>query len=128
MKQEIEQHLKRSEELIIVAEENLKNNHPADSINRSYYSMFHSATAVLLNLGIERSSHKGLIAAFGEHVVKKEIMEKKYHAHLRNAFEARIESDYMPFPDESNSSAQTTLQQARDFFVSCSKYLGKTKY
>jgi len=125
MKREIEQHLKRSEELIVVAEENLKNNHPADSISRSYYSMFHAVTAVLLKLGIERSSHKGLIAAFGEYVVKKGIMEKKYHAHLRNAFEARSESDYMPFPDESSSSAETTLQQAREFIASCSEFFGK---
>ncbi len=54
MKPEIAQHLKRSGELIEVAEENLRSHHPADSISRSYYAMFHTATADLKYLGFAR--------------------------------------------------------------------------
>lgn len=125
MKQEILQHLKRAEELIDVADENLKNHHPADSVSRSYYSMFHAATAVLMELGIERSSHKGLIAAFGESVIKKGFMDSRYHGHFRRAFEARSESDYMPVPSESAENAETILQQTREFAAACREFIEK---
>jgi len=54
MKAQVAQHLARAEELLQVARENLENNHPADSISRSYYSMLHAATGVLAELGVER--------------------------------------------------------------------------
>jgi len=48
VKAEVAKHLKRAEELLEVARENLENGHPADSVSRSYYAMFHAAAAVTL--------------------------------------------------------------------------------
>lgn len=119
MRQDVSQHLERAKELIQVADENLANNHPADSVSRSYYAMFHATTAVLLELGIERSSHKALISVFGESVVKKGLMDKRFHNYLRRAFEARSESDYLPLPSESVEKAGVMLKQATEFVSSC---------
>lgn len=37
---------------------------------RTYYAMFHAATAALLSQGIRRSKHSAVVAAFGRHLVK----------------------------------------------------------
>jgi len=79
MKSEVREHLERAEELLQVAQELLDLSHPADSVSRSYYAMFHSATAVLKELGIERKSHHAVWSAFGEYVVAKGLMEAKFH-------------------------------------------------
>jgi hypothetical protein len=123
MSSEIQLHMSRSSELLIVARENLVNHHPADAISRAYYAMFHAATAVLLKLGIERSSHKGVISAFGESVVKAGMLDIRYHEYIRAAFESRNESDYLPCPEETPEDARITLEQAGDFVAVCKKIL-----
>ena len=123
MKQETEKHLFRADELIQVAEENLQNNHPADSVSRSYYAMFHATTAVLMEHDIERGSHKGVICAFGETLSKTGRMEKRFHEYLRDAFDARCESDYLPLPTETIERAKETLGRAKEFVKACRVYV-----
>lgn len=108
----------------MVAKELLDGNHAADSVSRAYYAMFHAATAALLELGIERSSHKGVIAAFGESLVKVGRMDARHHAALRRAFEARVESDYLPKPAESVDKAGATLDEARELVAACRDFVG----
>jgi len=47
--------------------------------SRAYYAAFYAAEAALLRLGETRSSHSGLIAAFGALVVKKGGFEPNSH-------------------------------------------------
>jgi len=42
------------------------------AMSRAYYAMFYAATAALLSRGITRTKHTGVIAAFGQHLVKPE--------------------------------------------------------
>jgi uncharacterized protein (UPF0332 family) len=56
--------------------------------------MFYAATAALLCRGVRRSKHSGVIAAFGETLVKAGDFTPEYHAALREAFDARSEADY----------------------------------
>ncbi|MBI4667362.1 MAG: HEPN domain-containing protein [Nitrospinae bacterium] len=119
MSEETKNHLTRADELLAVAEENLHNNHPADSVSRAYYAMFHAATAVLLMEGIERSSHKGIISAFGETFIKSGRLEKRFHEYFRAAFDARAFSDYFPSPPVQTSQAEETLSNAKAFVAAC---------
>jgi len=125
MKEEIGGHLARAQELLRVSADLLGHGYRADSISRSYYAMFHAATATLLLVGVERSSHKALISAFGEFVVKKGFVEARYHGYLRNAFEARSESDYLPSPSETAEDANLILEQAEEFVGACGKFIEK---
>ena len=122
MTSEIKQHLDRSEHFIKVAEDLAKLHYWEDVISRSYYSMFHSATAVLLNINIQRSSH-ALISAFGEHVAKKDLIDKKFHRYLLDAFSARNESDYFPTPDSSKDEALSMIEKAKEFLKAANEYL-----
>lgn len=125
MNEEIAGHLARAQELLRASADLLEHGFRADSTSRSYYAMFHAATAVLLLLGFERSSHKALISAFGEFVVKKGFMEVRYHGYLRKAFEARSESDYLPSSSETAEDAKVILGQAGEFVRRCEIFVEK---
>jgi hypothetical protein len=123
MTEESIRHLERAEELLGVADENLKNNHPSDSISRAYYAMFHAATAVLKTLGIERGSHHALWAAFGEYVTGKGLLDVKYHRLALDAFSARSLSDYLAQPEDTIDDARENLAMASDLVGACRKFV-----
>jgi len=125
MRPEAAQHLRRAEELLDVAQENLAHAHPADSVSRSYYAMFRSATAVLKDLGIERKSHHALWAAFGEHVAVKGLMPPKYHRYGLDAFSARSLSEYVAEPEDTPEDAAEALRMAREFVSASRGFLNR---
>jgi hypothetical protein len=110
-------------ELLDVARENLEHGHPADSVSRAYYAMFHAATAVLLERGIERSSHGALISAFSEYIVKPGLLDKRYHASLRRAFDERSDSDYFASPRGTPDDAKEMILEAEEFVAACGRLL-----
>jgi uncharacterized protein (UPF0332 family) len=77
--------------------------------------MFYAATAVLGSQGQWRSKHQGLIAAFGQFLVKPGLVESQYGRMLQDAFEARLDSDYAPHPDLNEASARRLVTHAGDF-------------
>jgi len=125
MKQEAADHLGRAESLLALAERVLSFGYPADSISRAYYAMFHSASAVLLEMGIARGSHHGLWAAFGEHVAAKGLMDAKYHRAGLRLLRARTDSDYKPKPKDTHADAQDAIRVAQDFVAACRGFLEK---
>jgi uncharacterized protein (UPF0332 family) len=81
--------------------------------------MFHAATAVLLHKGIERSSHGGIISAFGQFITKPGLVDPKFHRYLVEAFTLRNDCDYLaPFQAEE-SQARATLDRAKEFVDIC---------
>ncbi len=117
------EHLARADKLLGAARLLVERAYPADSVSRSYYAMFHAATAVLLGHGIERSSHKGVISAFGEFIVKPGHLPASLHASFRKAFDARQEDDYLASPSETAEKAELLLQEASEFVVACRAFL-----
>ena len=127
MKEEITKHLKRTEELLIVAKELIQNEHYSDSISRSYYAIFHAATAILKEIGIERKSHHALWAAFGEFITSKGLMDVKYHRYALDAFSERSLSDYLSQPEDTREDAQNNLEKASEFVNACRIYLNRSQ-
>jgi len=56
--------------------------------------MFYAATAALISQGVKRSYHAGVLAAFGQHLVKPGKFKVEHHKALQLAFEDRVEADY----------------------------------
>ncbi|NQV19291.1 MAG: HEPN domain-containing protein [Armatimonadetes bacterium] len=127
MTNEIKQHLERSEHFIKVAQDLAKLNYWEDVISRSYFSMFHSATAILLDINIQRSSHHALISAFGEYVAKKDLIDRKFHRYLLDAFSARNESDYLPIIDSTEEEAFSMINKAKELLKAVNEYLEKNE-
>lgn len=43
---------------------------PYGAASRAYYGVFHAARALLFSIGLEASSHKGVVSTVGEHFVR----------------------------------------------------------
>ncbi|MFW6163551.1 MAG: HEPN domain-containing protein [Planctomycetota bacterium] len=126
MKAEAAEHLERAQELLRASKAMLDIELPSDAINRSYYAMFHAAKAILTEMGVVRSSHRGVIAAFGQYVVKHGHMQPRFHASLRRAFNARVESDYLARPEDTMADAAAFLRRAREFLAAARTYLERS--
>ena len=123
MNEEGAQHVARAEQLLEAARDLLNLGYPADSISRSYYAVFHAATAVLMELGIQRSSHHALWAAFGEHVAAKGLMDPRLHRVGLDAFRDRARSDYFASPGDTVEDGEETLGAAHEFVAACREFL-----
>jgi uncharacterized protein (UPF0332 family) len=65
-----------------------------DAASRAYYAMFYAAKTILFIKGVDAKTHTGTIALFGEHIIKKRILDEDYADMLRKAFDLRQKSDY----------------------------------
>ncbi len=117
-------HFERAAECLEDAKILLDNERPAAAVARSYYAMFHAATAVLSVKGVKRSSHRGILSAFGEFLVKPGLIEQRMHQYLREAFELRQQTDYEPIVEIDSRQATETLEHAIEFIDACKKLTG----
>ncbi|WP_030007601.1 HEPN domain-containing protein [Picosynechococcus sp. NKBG042902] len=85
------------------------------AISRAYYSMFYLASAFLESQELNFSKHSAVIAAFGKHFAKTQIVNPKYHRYLIDAQKARSQADYNTSIEFSEPEVNDYLQQAEDF-------------
>ena len=121
MNEEVHLHLERAEDCIRDAELLLTAHRSCAAVGRSYYAMFHAATAALLERDIKRHSHQGLISAFGQFLVKSGQVEPKFHKYITEAFSLRQESDYQPLVEVTDQQAGKLLERAKEFVEICQK-------
>lgn len=83
--------------------------------NRAYYAMFDAARAALLASGHEvGKTHKGVLNAFSEHLVKNGRLPKEIGRLLKHAETFRYVADYEGGSVEP-SDALTMVEQAETF-------------
>lgn len=70
MMSEAEKLIEKAENALQVAKELLSNCHYPDAVSKAYYVMFYCASALLIDNDIKRSSHSGVISAFGRFFAK----------------------------------------------------------
>lgn len=66
--------------------------------SRLYYAMFYCAEALLITKGMTFSSHRGVISAFGQYLVKPGELPVEMHRWRQEAFDKRQTGDYMSLP------------------------------
>lgn len=66
----------------------------AQAASRAYYAAFYVAEEALLAMGESRSSHSGVLAAFGRLIVREGGLDPEYGRILRLLFESRNRADY----------------------------------
>ncbi|MEA1895872.1 MAG: HEPN domain-containing protein [Euryarchaeota archaeon] len=84
-------------------------------VSRSYCAMFYLATAVLLTKDLNFSKHKAVVAAFGQHFVKTNIFDHKFHKYLVESFEQRQIGDYDPLEEITKEITQKSIGMAVEF-------------
>ena len=99
-----------------------------DSLSRCYYSILHSAKAVLVSLDVPVDSHEAVKRLFGQYLIRTGMIEKEYAIILREEQDDRIMADYdITFlPDKDQ--LKTRIVDARKFFERMTKYLSEKGY
>jgi len=67
------------------------------AVNRIYYGLFYSLTALALKYEYQSSKHFQLMGWFNQNFIKPSLIEVKYGKILRDAFKNRSDGDYAPF-------------------------------
>ena len=95
-KKEIELLISQSKEEFREAELLFKNESYRGAISRCYYSMFHSAQAILLTKKIDpfHFQHKTIVSKFGELFIKTSIFLKEMSTYFSETKVKREEADY----------------------------------
>jgi uncharacterized protein (UPF0332 family) len=116
--------LERAVEDLASAQDDLGHKHPRAAVNRSYYAVFHMASAALLWLDVEPARHSGVQSAFGEHLVKPGLIEPEFGAILGRARRLREAQDYDLDAEElTNASARVAVEDAQRFVERTMRYL-----
>jgi uncharacterized protein (UPF0332 family) len=94
----------------------------AQAILHAYYACFFSAEAALLALGETRSKHSGVIAGFGQFVVKAGGFDSAVAPALRKLFELRNKAVYDE-ADVDEEIASAAIEEADRFVVAVDAWL-----
>lgn len=95
----------------------------SQSINRSYYSIFHATRALLALDKFDSKKHSGIIAYFIKNYIKTGKFEKQIGQILTSAENIRIQSDYDDFFIASKQQAEEQLEKARKFVDEIETYI-----
>lgn len=116
--------LEKARDDLATAEDDLRLNHTRGVVNRSYYAIFHAASAALLWHGEERAKHSGVQATFGERFIAAGIFEPELGRIYTRARKEREEVDYQPAaPTPTPEQASTRLDESRRFVDRVERYL-----
>ena len=94
-----------------------------NSVNRSYYCIFHSMRAVLALEHFDSKKHSGVISAFRQRYIKTEIFPAALSRIIGSAFDIRNESDYEDFIEISEAQALQQIENAALFLKTVEDYL-----
>ena len=92
------------------------------AVSRAYYAMLYLVTVVLTK-NLNFSKHKAVVAAFGQHFIKTNIFDHKFHRYLVAAFEQRQIGDYEPLEEITEKTAEKNIERAVEFFAVVKDYL-----
>ena len=101
----------------------LDNNKYSQSINRSYYAMFHAVRALLALSKFDSHKHSGLISYFNRHFIKSGKIEVEYSKMLTTAFKIRNDSDYKDFYIIAREDAELQFENANKFVKKIQEFL-----
>ena len=114
-REEIQAHLDRMEESIVVAKELLKNSHYDFCASRAYYAVFYASSALLLSAGFEFGKHSGVIAAIHQKFIKTGKIPKQYGKDLNWLFELRSVGDYGVIVHVGKDEAKEAIKIAENY-------------
>ena len=91
--------------------------------NRSYYCIFHSMRALLAIDGFDSKKHSGIISAFRQCYIKTSVFPAEFSDIIRDAFDARGNSDYEDFFVISKEDVLAQVENAKIFNEAVAVYI-----
>lgn len=117
--------IQQAKDTIELAEFLMNANKLIVAVNRIYYGLYYSLTALALKYKYETSKHLQLIGWFNKEFISTNKIDKKYGKILRNAYKNRSKGDYDAFADFTIEEVMTMLKDMKDFIDEIENYLGK---
>jgi uncharacterized protein (UPF0332 family) len=118
--------LKQAQETLVDARTLLEAGRtPRSVVNRAYYALFYSVTALLQSAGKTSSKHAGVISLFDKDFVQTGLFPKEMSRTLHETFDERQESDYAPVRTTTRDEAAELLANAEKFVERVAEHLGR---
>lgn len=111
----VEYRLQQAFETIELARFLVKNQKLVIAVNRIYYGMYYSLTALALATGFETSKHGQLIGWFNKEFIATKKIDSKFGKILRNAFQNRTKGDYDAFISFTQEEVEIMLDEMVEF-------------
>ena len=119
----VEYRLQQAFETIELARFLVKNQKLVIAVNRIYYGMYYSLTALALATGFETSKHGQLIGWFNKEFIATNKLDSKFGKILRNAFQNRTKGDYDAFISFTQQEVEIMLDEMVEFIEEIKKIL-----
>ena len=124
MREHTQKLLEKSLDVLEAAEVLLKSGKIDVAAGRAYYSMMHTAEALLFEeKDLSFNKHGDIHAAYGLHFAKTKILDPKFHRWLLDAFDQRIVGDYDVSSGLDKDLVSEIIEQAREFLHTARNYL-----
>ncbi|MFN8498924.1 MAG: HEPN domain-containing protein [Anaerolineae bacterium] len=93
------------------------------AISRSYFAVFHAASAALYSVNVVRGKHSGVQGAISQFLVRPGRLDKRYQDTYNRLFALRQTSDYEPKYVASLDEAQLLVAEADAFVARVCQFL-----
>ena len=117
--------IEQAENCVQVSETLLNDEFLRDSLNRSYYGIFHCMRAVLALDKYDSKKHSGIIDEFRKRYIKTELFDVRFSKIIGSAFKERNRSDYEDFYIASKVDTALQLEQAKELLSATKDYIKK---
>ena len=115
--------IEKAEENLRAAKLLFENKLLRESINRSYYCIFHSARALIAYEKFDSKKHAGIIAYFNKNYIKTGEIEKEYSRIISKALKIRTDSDYKDFYLVTRDETKEQVENAEKFLNRIKAYI-----
>jgi uncharacterized protein (UPF0332 family) len=95
----------------------------SQSLNRSYYSIFHAVRALLAFDKFDSKKHSGIIAYFNKNYINSGKFNKSFSKILMGAEKIRNQSDYNDFYIANKEDAEIQIKNAEIFIKGIEDFL-----
>src|SRR5574341_205977 len=120
---EIQKNVRLAREALDDAQANFAQGRYHTAANRAYYAVFYAANAMLATLGLQRSKHSAVKAAFHEKFIKTQQIEAAYGNDYNETMKKRDIADYDVDASVDEPFARDGVERARRFVERMERYL-----
>ena len=117
--------LKKARQDLETAKINYEHNKLSQSVNRSYYAIFHALRALLAYDTFDSKRHSSIIGYFNKKYITSEKIGQEYYKIIASAFDIRTKSDYQDFYIVSKDEARKQFISAEKFINMIEMYINR---
>ena len=93
--------------------------------SRAYYGYFYVAEALLLSKGLTFSRHAQVISQYGLHFARNEVLDRRFHKRLDDAFSLRQLADYSTDTSLEPDTIRALIAEGSVFIHDGREYLAR---